>query len=159
MVDRVGFAVLEALATGTATAQELTTTDDVPRLLSKVMNWQAPGGHFVLDCPHLPNFVDSFEPNLIAHHVDGDVLITRFTRHTVQPHDGNWRHEESLLVRDGNRINMYFNAFDQYVYTVRQLHRLLEEAGMRVVSTFGGFDRELPPRGRGHCVIVAQRQE
>jgi SAM-dependent methyltransferase len=131
--------------------------DDVPRLLARVTDWLAPGGHFVLDVAHLLNFVDGFEPNLIAHHVEDDVLITRFTRHTVHPHEGNWRHEESMLVRDGGAVSMYYNAFNQYVYTVRELHRMLNAAGLTAVSEFGAFDREVAPRGRGHRVIVAQR--
>lgn len=52
---------------------------------------------------------------------------------------------------------MYYNAFNQYVYTVRELHRMLESAGLNVVSEFGAFDREVAPRGRGHRVIVARR--
>lgn len=117
------------------------------------------GGHFILDVAHLLNFVDNFQPYIIAHHVQGDVLITRFTRHIVHPHEANWRHEESLLVRDAGEVSMYYNAFDQFVYTTRELHELLWRAGLSVVSEFGSFDRRVPPRGRGHRVIVAQRSE
>lgn len=131
--------------------------EDVPEVLGRVATWLAPGGHFVLDVAHLLNFVDNFQPFIIAHHVDGDVVITRFTRHVVHPHEANWRHDESLLVRDGGEVSMYYNAFDQYVYTVRELHRMLETAGLKVVSEFGAFDREVAPRGRGHRVIVARR--
>lgn len=132
---------------------------DVPRLLARIAGWLAPGGHFVLDVAHLLNFVDKFQPYIIAHHKDGDVIITRFTRHIIRPHEANWRHEESLLVRDGGVVSMYYNAFDQYLYTVRELHRMLGEAGLWVVSEFSAFHREAPPRGRGHRVMVAQRSE
>jgi 2-polyprenyl-3-methyl-5-hydroxy-6-metoxy-1,4-benzoquinol methylase len=131
--------------------------DDVPRLLTKVAGWLRPGGCFVLDMAHLLNFVDNYQPYIIAHHVDEDVLITRLTRHLVRPHDGNWRHDESIIVRDRGEVSMYFNAFDQYVYTVREMTRLLAAAGLTIVEEFGSFDRLIPPTGKGHRVLVAQR--
>jgi len=131
--------------------------DDVPRLLAKVASWLAPGAHFVLDMAHLLNFVDNYQPYIIAHHIDEDVLITRLTRHLVRPHDANWRHDESIIVRDRGEVSMYFNAFDQYVYTVREMTRMLDSAGLTVVGEFGAFDHSVMPTGKGHRVIVAQR--
>lgn len=132
---------------------------EVPMMFDAVRSMLADTGRFVLDAAHLLNFVDSYQPYIIAHHIKDDVLITRFTRHEVQPHAANWRHEESILVRDGENILMYYNAFDQYVYTVTELRRLLAAAGLRVVEELGGFRRELPPRGRGHLILVAERDE
>lgn len=131
--------------------------DDVPRLLARVADWLTPGGHFVLDMAHLLNFVDNFQPYIIAHHVEDEVLITRLTRHLVRPHDANWRHDESIIVRDRGEVSMYFNAFDQYVYTVREMKWMLASAGLEVVGEFGSFDRAVPPTGKGHRVMVAQR--
>lgn len=132
---------------------------DVPPLLRRVACWLAPDGYFVLDVAHLLNFVDNFQPYIIAHHVADDILITRFTRHLVRPHEANWRHDESLLVRHGDKVEMYYNAFDQYVYTVRELHAMLDAAGMSVVAEYGAFDREVTPRSRGHRVLVAKRRD
>lgn len=133
--------------------------DDVPRVLDKVHDRLRPGGHFVLDAAHLLNFVDNSQPYIIAHHVDDDVLITRMTRHIVRPHAANWRHDESVLVRDGDTVRMYYNAFDQYVYTIREMHGMLARSGLNVVGEYGSFDRSVAPTGKGHMVIVARRPE
>jgi hypothetical protein len=42
--------------------------------------------------------VDNFQPYIIAHHVEEDVVITRLTRHVVKPHDANWRHDEIVRM-------------------------------------------------------------
>lgn len=72
-----------------------------------------------------------------------------FTRHEVHPHAANWRHEESILVRDDGALSMYYNAFDQHVYTVTELRRLLAASGLKVVNEFGAFRRDVASRRWG----------
>ncbi|MGH3670820.1 MAG: class I SAM-dependent methyltransferase, partial [Pseudonocardiaceae bacterium] len=92
--------------------------DDLPTLFSKVRGWLRPTGRFVVDIGHMLNFVDSYQPYIIAHHRRGDVLITRFIRHHVNAHSANWRHEETILVRNADGVvSLYDNFFDQLVLT------------------------------------------
>lgn len=132
---------------------------EIEPLFRKVKNWLAPEGHFVLDIAHLLNFVENYQPYVIAHHMDDDVLITRLVRHIVYPHEANWNHEETILVRDDDSVQMYHNAFDQLVLTVKELRVLLATVGLRIVEEYGDFDRNAPPRGRGHLVLVIRHGE
>jgi hypothetical protein len=131
---------------------------ELPELFAKVRRWLRPGRRFVVDIAHLLNFVDGYQPFLVAHHSRDGVLITRLGRQTVNPHRATWRGEETLLVRDADgRVSMYENFFDQSVLTAPELRHMLTEAGFSVTEELGGFRKEpAPPHGRGHLVFVAQ---
>ena len=102
---------------------------EVRPVFAKVASWLEPGGHFVLDIAHLLNFVEDFRPYVIAHHADGNVLITRSVRHDVQPLRAVWRHDETLLVSDDGAMAMYRNTFQQTVLTVPTIRLLMGDVG------------------------------
>ncbi len=115
----------------------------------------------MVDIGHLLNFVDSYQPHLIAHHRRGDILITRFIVHHVVPHAANWRHEETVLVRESTgSVSLYENFFDQMVLTVPEITQYLATSGLAITEKFGSFRKDAPSRaGRGHLVLVAQVSE
>jgi SAM-dependent methyltransferase len=133
--------------------------DELTLLLDKVHGWLRPGGRFVVDIGHMLNFVDNYQPYIIAHHNHDGILITRLIRHLVNPHEANWRHEETIIVRERDgRVAMYGNFFDQLALTAPELRNLLHNAGLRVVEEFSSFRKDPPsPRGRGHLVFVVAR--
>jgi SAM-dependent methyltransferase len=132
---------------------------DLPLLFDRVRGWLRPGGRFVVDIGHMLNFADSYQPYIIAHHEHDGVLLTRLIRHAVNPHAANWRHEETIIVREADgRVEMFKNFFDQMVLTGPELRHLLADSGLKVVETFSGFAKEPPSRnGRGHLIFVAAR--
>jgi len=134
--------------------------EDLRPVLSQVHEMLKPGGHFVVDIGHMLNFADNYQPYIIAHHKQDDVLITRFIVHRVNPHAANWRHEETILVREVDGVvHMYENFFDQMVLTAPELVSYLEEAGFVISERFSSFKKTPPaPSGRGHLILVAQRQ-
>lgn len=127
-------------------------------LFDKVRKWLRPGGHFVVDIGHMLNFVDNYQPYIIAHHEHDQILITRLIRHFVYPHTANWRHEETILVRETDgQVFMYKNFFDQLVLTAPELRHLLEDSQLSVVEQFGSFGKATPSKiGRGHLIFVAK---
>ena len=135
--------------------------DELPMVLGKVRSWLRPRGRFVVDIGHMLNFVDNYQPFIIAHHDHDGVLITRLIRHLVNAHEANWRHEETILVRerDGG-VSMYSNFFDQMALTGPELRHMIEDAGLRVVEEFGSFRKDPPSRvGKGHLIFVAARAD
>ncbi|MEY9846122.1 SAM-dependent methyltransferase [Streptacidiphilus sp. BW17] len=132
--------------------------DELGRLLAKVRGWLRPGGRFVVDIGHMLNFADSYQPYIVAHHRHEGILITRLIRHAVNAHTANWRHEETILVREADgRVSMYDNFFDQMALTAPELRQLLKEAGLTVTEEYGSFRKESPsPRGKGHLIFIAE---
>lgn len=130
-------------------------------LFDKVRRWLKPGGRLVLDIGHMLNFVDSYQPYIIAHHEHDDILITRLIRHFVNAHSANWRHEETIIVRETNgQVLMYKNFFDQMILTAPELRHVLKDSGLVVVEEFGSFLKAKPSRlGRGHLILVATRSD
>lgn len=131
---------------------------ELPDLFGRIAGWLRPGGHLVLDMAHLLNFVDAYQPVVVAHHRGDGLLITRLARQALRPHDGTWINDETLLVRDREgRVSMYENTFAQSVLTTPELHGLLTSAGFTVLEEFGGFRKEPAPRsGRGPLITVAR---
>jgi SAM-dependent methyltransferase len=131
---------------------------ELRQLLTAVLGWLAPGGHVVIDIGHLLNFVDGYQPNIIAHHQGDDLLVTRLARQSVHAHRAVWRNEETIIARDGEgRVSMYANFFDQTVFTAPEVRDLLVDAGFEVVAEYGGFRKEPGPRiGRGPLLFVAR---
>jgi len=125
-------------------------------LFEKVRAWLAPNGRFVVDIGHMLNFVDNYQPYIIAHHEEGPILITRLIRHQVNPHKANWRHEETLIVRESDgQVSMFKNFFDQMILTAPELRKLLADSGLSVVEEFGSFKKASPSNaGRGHLIFV-----
>jgi SAM-dependent methyltransferase len=132
--------------------------EELRTVIGNLRNWLRPGGVFVVDIGHMLNFADRYQPYIIAHHRRDDILITRLTRHHVDAHAANWRHDETIIVRDGDKpLAMYENSFDQMVLTAPELTRYLGDAGLTVVEQFGSFRKDPPPRsGNGHLVLVAR---
>ena len=128
-------------------------------LFEKVRGWLRPGGHFVVDIGHMLNFVDNYQPYIIAHHEHDEILITRLIRHFVNAHTANWRHEETIIVRETDgQLFMYKNFFDQMILTAPELRHLLEESGLTVVDEFGSFQKTRPSKiGRGHLILICHR--
>jgi len=134
---------------------------DLRPLFDKVHGWLRPGGRFVVDIGHMLNFVDNYQPYIIAHHEHEGILITRLIRHFVDAHAANWRHEETILVRETDgQVAMFKNFFDQMVLTGPELRHLLEDSGLKVVDAFGNFWKDPAPRsGRGHLIFVVGRAD
>lgn len=134
---------------------------ELPELFRRIRGWLRPGGHVVLDAGQLLNFADAFQPHQIAHHAEGDVLITRLVSQRNHPHSATWRHEETLFVQEGDgAARMFRNVLDQSVLTTPELTDLLAAAGLEVTGVFGSFAKTPPPPiGRGPLVLVAQAAE
>ncbi|MBB5157018.1 class I SAM-dependent methyltransferase [Saccharopolyspora phatthalungensis] len=133
--------------------------DQMRAVLNKVSSWLRPDGIFVVDVSYLLQFVENYQPYITAHHKDDRILITRFIRHSLNAHEGNWRHEETMLVREQDgQLSMYENFFDQTVITAPELRRMLQEAGLKVVETFRNFRKDPPFRGgQGSLIFVASK--
>ncbi|MGH3449773.1 MAG: hypothetical protein ACRDQW_03405, partial [Haloechinothrix sp.] len=135
--------------------------DEIGPLFDRARSMLRPGGVLVVDIGHMLNFADSYQPYIIAHHKRDDVLITRMIVHHVNPHKANWRHEETILVRDETgAVSMYENFFDQMVLTAPEISHHLADAGFVVSESFGSFRKDPPSRaGRGHLILVARPAE
>ncbi|MEU7905264.1 class I SAM-dependent methyltransferase [Actinoplanes sp. NPDC049118] len=133
--------------------------EELRPLLENVHHMLKPGGYFVVDIGHMLNFADNYQPYIVAHHKQGNILITRLIAHRVDPHQANWRHEETIIVRDADGVTrMYENFFDQMVLTAPEVTRYLQDAGFVVSDSFGSFRKTRPASsGRGHLILVAQR--
>lgn len=131
--------------------------DELGPLFDKVHAWLRPGGTFIVDIGHMLNFVDNYQPYIIAHHKHDGILITRLIRHMVNAHTANWRHEETIIVRERDgQVSMYENFFDQMALTAPELRNRLLESGLAVVEEFGSFRKDPPSRqGKGHLIFVA----
>jgi SAM-dependent methyltransferase len=131
--------------------------EELKPLFDKVRRWLRPNGRFVLDIGHMLNFVDNYQPYIIAHHESEEILITRLIRHFVNAHTANWRHEETILVREtSGEVLMYKNFFDQMILTAPEVRHLLKDSGLDVVEEFGSFQKTKPSTlGRGHLILVA----
>ena len=134
------------------------TRQQLKQVLAAVPGWLAPGGHLVVDIGQLLNFVDSFQPYVIAHHQADELLLTRIARQSVHPHRAAWRSEETIIARDADgRVSMHANFLDQTVFTAPEVRDLLADAGLEVVAEYGGFRKEPAPRsGRGPLLFVAR---
>jgi SAM-dependent methyltransferase len=134
------------------------TRAELRQLLESVHGWLAPGGHVVIDIGHLLNFVDGYQPHIIAHHQGDGLLVTRLARQSVHAHRAVWRNEETIIARGGDgTVSMYANFFDQTVFTAPEVRDLLLDAGFEVVAEYGGFRKEPGPRiGRGPLLFVAR---
>ncbi|MGN9809373.1 class I SAM-dependent methyltransferase [Micromonospora sp. BQ11] len=131
---------------------------ELPGLLARARRWLRPGGHLVLDPGHLLNYVDSYQPSMVAHHRGDGLLVTRLTRTQINAHTANWRNEETVLVsRPDGHVSLYPNFFDQWVVTAPELRRLLCAAGFEVTAEYGSFRGDGPPPfGRGPLIQVAR---
>jgi SAM-dependent methyltransferase len=131
--------------------------DELRPLFDKVRSRLSTGGRFILDIGHMLNFVDNYQPYIIAHYEHDNVLITRLIRHLVNPHTANWGHEETILVRETDGcVSMYKNFFDQMALTGPEVWHLLSDSGLVVVEEFGSFNKTKPAKsGRGHLILVA----
>ncbi|MBV8539725.1 MAG: class I SAM-dependent methyltransferase [Pseudonocardiales bacterium] len=118
-----------------------------------------PGGHLVVDAAQLLNYVDSYQPFVISHHEGHGVLLTRLARTIVNAHTTNWRHEETIVVReDDGRVSMYGNFFDQWLVTAGDVRRALADSGLQLTAEYGSFRRTAPPAiGKGPLIQVATR--
>lgn len=130
-----------------------------PGLFHRVQNWLRPGGHLVIDAAHLLNYVDNYQPFVISHHEDHGILLTRLARAVLNAHTTNWRHEETIIVRDDDgRVSMYGNFFDQWLVTAVDIHRMLVDAGFQLTAEYGSFRQTAPPSiGKGPLIQVATK--
>jgi len=131
--------------------------DQVPAFFAAARDWLRPGGRLVIDAAHLLNFVDSYKPAMTTRHRSGEVIVTRIVNTAINPHEAIWRNEETLLVREDDRIvAVYENSFDQWVLTAPELRRELRRAGFLLTAEYGGWGMALPP-GHGPLIQVATR--
>lgn len=132
--------------------------EEVRATLRRCRRWLRPGGALIVDMAHLLNFIEDYRPYIIAHHYDGNLVITRLIRHLIWPHEARWRHDESILVAErGQPVTMYHNGFDQIVLTVPELESYLDAAGFTLTERFANFRKAPPhPLGRGHLILVAR---
>lgn len=128
-------------------------------LFYRVRDWLRPGGHLVIDAAHLLNYADNYQPFVISHHEDAGVLLTRLARTAINAHTTNWRHEETMVVReDDGRVSMYGNFFDQWLVTAVDVRRMFADAGLQLAAEYGSFRRTPPPPiGKGPLIQVATK--
>lgn len=132
--------------------------EQIRPLLARTHEWLAPGGALLLDVAHMLNFVEDYRPYIIAHHRDeaGEVLITRYIEHKIHPHRGIWAHDETLLIKDGDRLHMFHDHYDQVVLSVPELEQTLRDVGYTQFEYRQGFDPEAKKTGRGHLIVIAR---
>jgi SAM-dependent methyltransferase len=135
----------------------LVPPDEWPELFGRMRGWLRPGGHLVIDAAQLLSHVDSYQPFVISHHEADGVLLTRLARTALNAHTTNWRHEETIIVReDDGRVSMYGNFFDQWLVTAVEVRRMLVASGLHLVAEYGSFRRTAPsPAGKGPLIQVA----
>jgi 2-polyprenyl-3-methyl-5-hydroxy-6-metoxy-1,4-benzoquinol methylase len=132
-----------------------TEYEEIPLIFRKVKTNLKPGGCFVIDIGHMLNFVESYQPYIIAKHSHENIFITRFITHTIKPHAAIWGHDETILVSNSGKFEMYHEHYDQQVLKVNELIYFLKESGFESFEQFGWWDKR-KPTGSGHLIIVAK---
>ena len=130
----------------------LENEDEDQRVLQQVYKALKPGGRFLLETVYQPKVVRAFSPYGIIRYDDG--LIVLEERHIDLLNSRNEVHI-TLLDRNGKRIEYHQSM---RIYTLSELKRMLENAGMMLLGYYGGLDQgSLTLDSR--LVLLAQRPE
>jgi cyclopropane fatty-acyl-phospholipid synthase-like methyltransferase len=131
--------------------------EKLPLIFENVKSHLNPDGVFIIDIGHMLNFVEDYRPYIIAHHSQGDILITRWITHTIKPHKSIWKHNETLLVNNAGKLEMYHECYEQQVLKVNELKYMLNQVGFISFEEYGWWDKR-EPIGSGHLILVAKLQ-
>lgn len=143
------------LAISVFVALNYTEYEEIPLIFDKVKTSLKPSGCFIIDIGHMLNFVEGYRPYIIAKHSHKDILITRFITHTIKPHAAIWAHDETIIVSNAGKFEMYHEHYEQQVLKVNELIYFLKESGFKSFEEFGWWDKK-QPTGSGHLILVAK---
>lgn len=110
-------------------------SDDENRgVLNEVSKALKPGGVFLMEAAHREGIVRRFTPHSITRHDDGLISLEERQIDLVA---GRSETRVTLLHVDGRRTE---HRYVVRLYTLTELISMLETAGLRVESSFGGLD-------------------
>lgn len=105
--------------------------DDLPQFFGNVRAQLKPGGVFVLECGHLLQFVEHFQPTMNYHYSKDGITITRIINHRIKAVEGTWNHEETLIVDDNGALKMYHERYTQQILKTREVELMIKAAGFQ----------------------------
>lgn len=127
-------------------AEDLAVMNGVRRALR-------PGGRFLIDVLNKEWLMRHFTPAFWQRNPEGDVLRA-FNRLRFDPLTSRLENRRTLYFRGGRRQEAFLRF---KVYTLHDLARLVETAGMEVEKAFGGFDGRPYGLDTFRLILVARR--
>jgi SAM-dependent methyltransferase len=120
------------------------------KVLEQVQRALKPGGLFLLETVYQPRVLCTFTPHGITHYSDGLMVVEE-------------RHIDLFGSRNEIRITMFFpdgRRSEQRqsirIYTLTELTRMLNAAGMRLQAYYGGLDSS-PLTLESRLVVLSQK--
>jgi SAM-dependent methyltransferase len=126
-------------------------TDDLKVLESAAKALKA-GGRLLLDMLNREWAIDNYIPNDWHEGADGTLYVERRDLDLASS-----RMHVHFIVVDPNGGRRESIGHNIRLYTLTEMTRLLERAGMKVTAVFGGFDGEAYAISTRRMIIVAQR--
>lgn len=105
-------------------------------VLNGVRRALRPGGAFLLDVLNKEWLMRHFTPKFTQENPEGDILRA-FNRLSFDPVTSRLDNRRTVVHRDGVRRETFLRF---KVYTLHDLARLVETAGLKVQKAYGGFD-------------------
>lgn len=112
-----------------------TEREDVA-VLQGVRRALRPGGVFIIDVLNKEWLMRHFTPRFTQENPEGDILRA-YNRLSFDPLTSRLDNRRTVIQRDGRKRETFLRF---KVYTLHDLARLIETAGMKVQKAYGGFD-------------------
>ncbi len=129
------------------------TDEEDAAVLSGVRRALKPGGKFLIDVLNKEWLMRHFTPTFWQRNPEGEMLRA-FNRLSFDPLTSRLDNRRTLYLR-GGRTQEAFLRFK--VYTLHDLARLIENAGMKVERAYGGFDARPYGLDTFRTIVVARR--
>jgi len=130
----------------------LETVDDDQRVLNVAARALKPGGAFLIDVFNLHWLAGHSQEWHSPGRGDGAPILER---RSFDPAERRSRATWTFLQPDGGRRDL---VLELRVYGPRELTAMLEEAGLIVETTWGGFDGAVLSREASRMVVLARRR-
>jgi SAM-dependent methyltransferase len=121
------------------------------KVLEQIAAALKPGGRFLIETKHRENLIRSLRPHIIERYDDGMILLHETDFHLLS---GRGDVTLTLIEPDGRRRT---TGHSVRMYTLTELARLLEGAGLAVEACYGGLDGSALTLDSRRLVVIARK--
>jgi SAM-dependent methyltransferase len=107
-----------------------------------------PGGLFIMDSMNRDTAAKNLFPSFVTDK-EGDLMIDR---NSFEILTGRW-HNRRIIIRNGLRRDLPFSI---RLYNPSEMHALLHQAGLELISFYGGFDGQPLSADSRRLVVLAR---